>query len=815
MNISKKIITIVVLVMIGLVGTLFVFAHIIVLKNFTTLEQKDILVDLDQAVDSIKVEVQSLDVMTADWGYWDDTYQFLTNQNQLYVINNLNDNTFKNLKLNHALFIKNSNEIIYSKSFDYNEIQPLPENQDFMQEVITLLSHTQWSDLNRSISGILSLPDGPLLVSIRPVLTSLNEGPSPGFIVFGRWLNLQEIQRLADINHLKLSIYLLNAQNLPQDIEQIKSQILINPHNLSQPNEKNIIGYGLMNDIYDKPALIVRVEKPREIYTQGVFTLIYLVAALIIVGVISLNVIFFLLKKIVISPLEQLNKIVQKIRAKHDLTLRVPYQGKDELSKLSQEINQMLDEIHQYQKKLKNNELRLRTLFENTMNPIFIINRHGKFIELNQAALNFFECDRDQILNHKIFDFLSEGGMSFFKNPQTYDKTESIEIEFIIHNQSKTLLLNLLPLTVDDTISFYGIGQDITTRILHEKLLFSEKEYLSVTLKSIGDGVIVTDQEGKITIMNSVAEKLTGWNTNEAYGQPINQVFHIIDGLSGKEFKNPFQRVLENGEKIELENNTILISRTGDQYFIADSASPIRDRSNKIIGFVLVFRDVTEKRKALEDIKFLSFHDKLTGLYNRAFFDEEIKRLNTDRQFPLSVIMGDADNLKFLNDVFGHETGDFLLKRIATILKGVCRKEDIISRWGGDEFILLLPQTPRERALQICERINKFCQENQEEILPISITLGVATKNTPEVNLQDVLREAEDHMYRNKILRRDCCSAASRADSGSRCIPRRHSIRGPSSWKWHTMCGRAIPSNCIEPSISIWRRPPSASKASG
>jgi len=107
-----------------------------------------------------------------------------------------------------------------------------------MQEVITLLSHTQWSDLNRSISGILSLPDGPLLVSIRPVLTSLNEGPSPGFIVFGRWLNLQEIQRLADINHLKLSLYLLNAQNLPQDIEQIKSQILINPHNQSNQMKK-------------------------------------------------------------------------------------------------------------------------------------------------------------------------------------------------------------------------------------------------------------------------------------------------------------------------------------------------------------------------------------------------------------------------------------------------------------------------------------------------------------------------------------------------------------------------------------------------
>jgi diguanylate cyclase (GGDEF)-like protein/PAS domain S-box-containing protein len=753
MNIRKKIIIVVTLVMIGLVGTLLVFARMVILKNSIILEQKDIMVNLDQAVDSVIAEVQNLDVMTADWSYWDDTYQFLTDKNQFYLINNLNDATFNNLRLNYALFIKNSDEIIYSKSFDYREMRPLPDNQEFIKEVVTLISSTQWPELNISISGILSLSDGPLLVSIRPVLTSLNKGPSPGFLVFGRWLDLKEVERLTEINHLKLSLYLIDTQDLPRDVEQVKAQMLVNPTYLFQPQEKNIIGFGLMNDIYEKPALIVRVEKPRVIYTQGVFTLSYLMVALIIVGVISLIVIFFLLRKIVISPLGQLNQVVQKIRTSQDLTLRVPHQGEDELSKLSQEINQMLDEIHQYQKKLQNNELRLRTLFENTMNPIFIINLHGEFVELNQAALHFFECNQDQILNHKIQEFLSEESDSFFENLQSCNKRESVEREFTIHSLSKTLLLNLLPLNIDDTIFLYCIGQDITARILHEKLLFSEKEYLSVTLKSIGDGVIVTDQEGKITLMNSVAEKLTGWNNNEARGQLIDQVFHIIDELTGKEYKNPFQRVLENGEKIELENNTILISRSGNQYFIADSASPIRDIGNKIIGFVLVFRDVSEKRKAIEHIKFLSFHDKLTGLYNRAFFDEESKRLDTDRQFPLSIILGDVDNLKFLNDTFGHETGDILLKRIAKILKSVCRKEDIISRWGGDEFILLLPQTPQEKALEVCERINKLCQESQEELLPLSIALGAATKKTKDEKFQDILREAEDQMYRNKILK--------------------------------------------------------------
>ena len=167
-----------------------------------------------------------------------------------------------------------------------DRVQPLPDNREIIKEVISLLSGIQWPDLSMSISGILSLSDSPLLVSIRPVLTSLNEGPSPGFLVFGRLLNLKEVQRLADINHLNLSIYLSNSKNLPRDIEQIKAPMLVNPTHLFQPQEKNIIGYGLMNDIYEKPALFVRVEKPRDIYTQGVFTLSYLVVALILVGVV-------------------------------------------------------------------------------------------------------------------------------------------------------------------------------------------------------------------------------------------------------------------------------------------------------------------------------------------------------------------------------------------------------------------------------------------------------------------------------------------------------------------------------------------------
>lgn len=164
-----------------------------------------------------------------------------------------------------------------------------------------------------------------------------------------------------------------------------------------------------------------------------------------------------------------------------------------------------------------------------------------------------------------------------------------------------------------------------------------------------------------------------------------------------------------------------------------------------------VVRDITERKQAEENMRHMSFHDQLTGLYNRAYLDQETIRIDTMDQLPISIIMSDLNGLKLVNDTYGHATGDEVLKCVARILSDECREKGIIARWGGDEFVILLPQTSEKEALSICRRVAMKIEEAEVEDVPVSIALGVASKERRDKKIEDILREAEDNMYKQKL----------------------------------------------------------------
>jgi len=184
-----------------------------------------------------------------------------------------------------------------------------------------------------------------------------------------------------------------------------------------------------------------------------------------------------------------------------------------------------------------------------------------------------------------------------------------------------------------------GTHMDITVRKDAEEEIYTQREKFRTTLLSVGDAIISTDKNGRIEIMNNVAEALTGWSRNEAYDQPLENVLKLVNEYTRETCANPVEQALRLGITVEMESHTLLISKEGKEIHIEDSAAPIKDRHGRITGAVVVFRDFTEKSMKQKQIEYLSFHDALTGLYNRRYMEDSISRLDTERNIPFSIIV--------------------------------------------------------------------------------------------------------------------------------------------------------------------------------
>lgn len=373
----------------------------------------------------------------------------------------------------------------------------------------------------------------------------------------------------------------------------------------------------------------------------------------------------------------------------------------------------------------------------------------SKYLDVNKAFENMIGFKREDIISKRVSEVFPDFGEKWLKRYWNVALEGNVDnFEVYSKEMGKHFVVTVFS---PEKERFASVFFDITERKVLENTLLAEKERLRITLMSVGDGVITANKEGKIELMNNIAQHLTGWSQEEARGEAVKEVFHIINEKTRMPCENPVEKVLESGQIIGLANHTLLIARDGVERSIADSAAPITDAKGEVQGVVVVFRDVTNERNRQMEIEYLSYHDSLTGLYNRRYFEEELRRLDVERNLPLSVIMGDVNGLKLINDAFGHFKGDTVLQKVAKALKSVCRSDDIIARWGGDEFVILLPKTNQCNAAKVIQRAIAASAEMEVASIRLSISLGHATKEKSDDDIMSILKAAESEMYKNKL----------------------------------------------------------------
>ncbi len=260
------------------------------------------------------------------------------------------------------------------------------------------------------------------------------------------------------------------------------------------------------------------------------------------------------------------------------------------------------------------------------------------------------------------------------------------------------------------------------------------------------DYIYVKDTKSRFIAVNKALTRLVGVKAEDFIGKTD---FDFFLKKRAEEFFEDEQNVIKNDKP--LIGKVEYVASSSKAIWVSSNKIPWYDNNGKIKGIMGISRDITDQKEAEEKIRYLSFHDTLTGLYNRAYFEEELRRLDTERQLPLTIVMGDVNGLKLMNDAYGHDKGDLLLKKIAAILHESFRKEDVISRWGGDEFIVILPKTFTRDTESIIKRIREKCKKGCSSDMPLSISLGVSTKRSPLEDIEKILKDAEDKMYKNKI----------------------------------------------------------------
>lgn len=388
-----------------MVVLVYAWSQVVLLQGFERIEADSVKRDIGQVVDTLAAQIKNQEARTGDWAYWDDTYQFVSDLNQGYVDRNLTYDAFASFSgsVDFVLFFDAKGELAYSKGYDIETKteKPVPPSiLDTVSKDKRLLRH---ADENSKHTGFLLTPDEPLMITSFPILTSELKGPIRGTLVFVASLNDARIGELSETLRTSLVMYRVDQEDLPADVQEAKEVIL----NEEAPSVRaldntRIAGYALVKDVHDQPALIVRIDKPRDIYAKGVSALHYLGLAVLAMGLVQGTAMFWMMGSTIINPLVRLISNLRVIEATANLSGRVVAHGRDELADLARSVNRMMESLEKAETDVRSHEAQLRGLVETAVDGIITADEQGRIQSFNKAAEDIFGYAADEVMGQNL-----------------------------------------------------------------------------------------------------------------------------------------------------------------------------------------------------------------------------------------------------------------------------------------------------------------------------------------------------------------------------------------------------------------------------
>src|SRR5271169_3936236 len=364
-SLRRKTLLIIGITMLGLVGGLFALSRIVLMRGFARLEEDFAGRDISRASSALSNELNTLDQTTSEYATWDLTYEFAKGLRPSYVKTEVPAPTFQELKISFVVIFDAHGHKLFSRGFDLTKggEMPVPAGLDDHLKPDSLLLNLH--NAQRKVAGILDLPGGPALVDARPILASDATGPIAGTMIMGHLLDAAEIRHLADLTLMPVDAETLSSAKLSPDFRVAAAAISKGSRNFIHPlDSQSLAAYQVLDDIYDRPAVIIRVLLPRTIYEQGHTSLVQFLLLLIAAGFVFGAATLYLLERFVISRIANLTENITQIGASGDLSARLDVPGQDELAFLGVAINGMLEDLEKSQTERHEGRARLAVMIE-------------------------------------------------------------------------------------------------------------------------------------------------------------------------------------------------------------------------------------------------------------------------------------------------------------------------------------------------------------------------------------------------------------------------------------------------------------------